>query len=431
MQVTAMMMWVRRALLVALIGATPMVQAAADAVLLVPGISTELFGDGDNWGVGRIDSGNTGAASPMVVALREAGYRFGGVIGADGLPAARPNGEQANLFALRFSAAAINDGLGLKGLELAAAIALVRQRSGAARVSLVAYSAGGLVARAYLQGALPGLAYRGDVDRLITISTPHMGAELAAGLGDLFGTRVHSLRPDAPLIEALNDKLALPEEVVYASLIVRGMGADQRGGAGFYARYFDRDELGALPTALRTGGDQVVHVASQNLSLTRAAHRYEQASGRPVLYPLITVQDPSPADASPFEKKVHEVAPVAPAVVAQVRALLVSEQAWRPLPVAQRLQHYRSSAQRYAGDVIEQVTLRQHPLSQVLRVSVDEIAEQGGYDTVLRYHFKGRAYSRGMILGLMRHETRVEGEVECRFDRFGRVRAVRSVTGPV
>ena len=409
--------------------------AAANAVLLVPGISTELLSDGDSWGAEAAQRSGSTATTPMLVTLQAAGYRYGGIINgtaATASPTSPTVGDAAaNLFVLRFSAAADNDGLAYKGLELAQAISEVRRRSGVERVSLVAYSAGGVVARAYLQGALPGLAYRGDVDRLITLSTPHMGAEMAASLGDLVGTRVHSLRPGAPLIKRLNEELPLPTDVAFASLVVRGMGADQRGDGRFYYRYLDLAELAVLPAGLRTGGDQVVHVTSQNLALTRAAHRYETASGRPVLYPLVTVQDPSPADSSPFELKVHQVVPAAPAVVAAVVGLLDSEQAWQPLAVQQRLQSYRDVASHSAADLIEQQVLHRHPLSQVLQVSVDELREVGGDNAadgeVLRFRYRGRAYSRGMILGIVGRESRVEGVLECRFDRFGRIRSVRRV----
>ena len=419
-------------LFASLFGYASLALAAAEAVLLVPGISSDLFGDGDSWGAEAAQRSGTTSGMPMLATLQAAGYRYGGLIDAAGVAGSPVSSAvTANLFVLRFSAAADNDGLAYKGLELAQAIGAARRRSGADKVALVAYSAGGLVARAYLQGALPGLAYRGDVDRLITVSTPHMGAEMAASVGDLLGTRVHSLRPGAPLIKRLDDVLPLPTDVAFASLVVRGMGADQRGDGRFYYRYLDHAELAVLPTGLRTGGDQVVHVTSQNLALTRAAHRYEAASGRPVLYPLVTVEDPSPQDSSPFEAKVHQAAPSAPAVIATVVGLLDSEQAWQPLAVSQRLQSYRDVASHSAADLIEQRALSRHPLSQVLQVSVDELMEVGGDvvagSEVLRFHYSGRAYSRGMILGIVGRESRFEGVLECRFDRFGRVRAVRSL----
>jgi pimeloyl-ACP methyl ester carboxylesterase len=47
-----------------------------------------------------------------------------------------------------------------------------KARSGSAKVILVGHSMGGLVSRAYIQGN----GYRGDVERLITLGTPHRGS---------------------------------------------------------------------------------------------------------------------------------------------------------------------------------------------------------------------------------------------------------------
>lgn len=47
-----------------------------------------------------------------------------------------------------------------------------RARSGSAKVVLVGHSMGGLVSRSYIQSS----AYRNDVDRLITLGTPHRGS---------------------------------------------------------------------------------------------------------------------------------------------------------------------------------------------------------------------------------------------------------------
>jgi len=198
-----------------LLGISPAVLAVAgaEAVLLVPGISTVLLGDGDSWGAERSQRSASTADTPMLSTLQAAGYRYGGIVDgsavADSESGSVAGHSPDNLFVLRFSAAADNDGLAFKGLELAQAISVVRRRSGASKVTLVAYSAGGLVARAYLQGALPGLAYRGDVDRLITIATPHMGAELAASLGDWLGTQVHALRKSVTMPRRIKKSKAL------------------------------------------------------------------------------------------------------------------------------------------------------------------------------------------------------------------------------
>lgn len=65
---------------------------------------------------------------------------------------------------------------------LADAVEIVRQATGARKVTLVGHSAGGLVARAYVSGYRLGggwTPYRGDVENLVTLATPHRGQDFA------------------------------------------------------------------------------------------------------------------------------------------------------------------------------------------------------------------------------------------------------------
>ncbi|MCX5785849.1 MAG: alpha/beta fold hydrolase [Elusimicrobia bacterium] len=65
---------------------------------------------------------------------------------------------------------------------LADAIDMARRATGAGKVTLIGHSAGGLAARAYVSSyRLNGswTAYRGDVDQLITLATPHRGQDFA------------------------------------------------------------------------------------------------------------------------------------------------------------------------------------------------------------------------------------------------------------
>jgi len=64
-----------------------------------------------------------------------------------------------------------------QGRQVAAAVALLREWTGAASVLVVGHSMGGLAARAYVQSS----GYRGDVHALVTVVTPHAGS----GLGEL------------------------------------------------------------------------------------------------------------------------------------------------------------------------------------------------------------------------------------------------------
>lgn len=59
-------------------------------------------------------------------------------------------------------------------------------KGGPSKVTVVAHSMGGLVARYYLSRRTPdefGTVYQGDVSRLITIGSPHLGIELADLIG--------------------------------------------------------------------------------------------------------------------------------------------------------------------------------------------------------------------------------------------------------
>ena len=65
---------------------------------------------------------------------------------------------------------------------------LVRAKTGAPRVHLVAHSMGGLICRSMIQRVVPEATGRPDgaadvVDRLFTYGTPHGGIEFAVGFG--------------------------------------------------------------------------------------------------------------------------------------------------------------------------------------------------------------------------------------------------------
>lgn len=64
--------------------------------------------------------------------------------------------------------------------HIANAIEIVKAKTGADRVTLVGHSAGGISARAYVSGYRLDptfTSYRGDVDQLVTIATPHRGLD--------------------------------------------------------------------------------------------------------------------------------------------------------------------------------------------------------------------------------------------------------------
>jgi len=403
-------------------------------VLLVHGLAWQVDGEDVTWGC-QADDGRFGG---MVAFLNERGFAYGGAIRPAGgrlrLPesldtrGATAEPHEARLFVLKFSSCANTDGLAYKALELAEAIRQIRQLTGAAKVRLVAHSAGGLVARAYLQNALPGVSYRGDVDRLVTIATPHLGSAAASHFGDFLGTRATSIQPEAALVRQLNGELDLPSDTTFASIVVRAIAADARGDGEDYDHLVDQEVLSRLPVEYRTGGDQVVHVRSQNLRLASCASRYERATHRPVQYVLARVPDPAPKDRCFLETKAHVVAPGDPMVQHLVFGLIRRDAlAWGPARPEQLAGWLDWQARLHANGVIEEATLDEHPMSEVRNVRIDRFELVGQRDGRRRYAFDGEAFSRNMLISLRRRWTHVAGELDLEFDPFGRVLAAESV----
>ena len=145
-------------------------------VLLVHGILFDLESDDVTWGR-QLAPGSDGSGwSGMIGFLESRGFAYGGEIrpsrGRIRLPdqldtrGVRGQSRDAKVFVLKFSPYANTDGLGYKAAELAEAVKQVCRFTGARKVRIVGHSAGGLVARVYLQSALPGVEYRHDVDRV-------------------------------------------------------------------------------------------------------------------------------------------------------------------------------------------------------------------------------------------------------------------------
>jgi pimeloyl-ACP methyl ester carboxylesterase len=399
-------------------------------ILLVHGLVWDIEGEDQTWGCCTSTAWEA-KWDGMVGFLESHGQPFGGTIHIrnGGRPTAvldsihataRP--DKAGVFIVQCSANANTDGLAYKTLELAEAIRLVCQMTGAPKVRIVAHSAGGLVARAYLQNALPGVSYRGDVDRLITIGTPHLGSSLATHFGDFLGTRATSLKPDAALIGDLNNTLDLPSETTFASIVVRGVGADDRGEGSKLESLVDKDFLERLPVEYRLGGDQVVHVRSQNLRLARCAARYEQKTGRPIQYVLARVPDPSSSDWLWKGETVHVAATRDKTVEELALALLGDDiPLWRKAADKELTSWIDWQAQLHVCGAIEAEALREHPLSQVSQWELDQVrmTNQEGYART--YAFQGKAYSRNRLVSLRQRWTEVRGTVEFHFDSFGRV----------
>ncbi len=138
----------------------------ASVILLVHGITTDTADPWDAWGKLQSD----GNWSGMVGALEARGRRFGGVICLRSdrrtLPKAldtagvKGDPRTADFFALEFTPSSVVDGLAAKANELQSCVAILREYCRAGKVTIVAHSAGGLVARQYMQNAIVGCEYR-------------------------------------------------------------------------------------------------------------------------------------------------------------------------------------------------------------------------------------------------------------------------------
>ena len=188
---------------------------------------------------------DAGAWSAFGVFLAENGWNFGGS------PVYNRTSDQVtgvtsgDFYTINFSD---NQHLHFdeQGFELAKIIAAVLAGNpGKTKVILVGHSMGGLAAREYLQGlarfnnASPRISYRGDVAKLVTVGTPHGGANIAfvcQALSLICGAfsspidpnseAVEDLKPGSAAFLALNNLVPnpLPAEIPYVSII--GTGTD-------------------------------------------------------------------------------------------------------------------------------------------------------------------------------------------------------------
>ncbi len=329
----------------------------------------------------------------------------------------------ADVFWLQFSRNAATDGIALEALELASAIARLRELTGRQQVYLVTHSAGALVARAYLQSAFPdALAFRHDVDRLITIAAPHLGSVLAEHWGDWLGTRATSLKTTASLLGDLNDELELPADVCFASIIVRGIWSDVRGEGSDYDHLVDQDFLDPLPVDFRLGGDQVLSVRTQNLRLARCAARYETSTGRAVQYVVARVPKRS-------SETIHTAALADRQVQQWVCRLLADDgQCWTGFSSPEsRAQWLEPQAAAHAFSLLEEQTRRDH-WGGGLESGKLAVVAAGGDGAELVYHYEGQATWRRHWVGIFSSEAPVRGGIRLGTDSFGRVRSCRLET---
>ncbi len=409
---------------------------SSDAVtLLVPGMKYNLKSADMVWGQPDTTRQYGEAKwSGMIGQLQHDGEVFGGVVRPEGaeieLPrhldktGAESNRYKASLFALEFSEAANVDGIAMKTLELAATLQALQRYTGCKKFRIVAFSAGGVITRAYLQNALPLIKYRGEVEQLITIATPHMGSMKAEHFGDFLGTRASSLKPSSPLIKRLNDKLDLPAGVNYASIIVRGRRIGSRGlhnrAEKHLGSYVDQPQIARLPLDYQKGYDQVVNVWSQNLSLTRAGRRYQQSTGRPIQYIVARVDDPSPRDWCYLEPTVHEVAASSPEVTQLVSQMLGEREFWTGLSSRTRHSWQAQQTELCVTCVLEDAMARKHSWCEVQDTKLETINLKTLTDGRIRADFTGSATACWRVPPYLNASNKISGSVTFKLDKYGR-----------
>ena len=220
--------------------AGPVKALTADPVLFVHGLRSDA-----------------GAWADLGVTLSSAGWTFGGFPELNRDTGLVDGAFAGDFYLMNFSDADSPDcpsqdlPLSSRAYEIGRVIdAILQSNPGEERVTVVGHSLGGLAARAYLQGL--ALSYSGDivlfandVGRLITIGTPHLGAELAVvciELGSLCEEAeiypecpsISELPPDSTIMLEFNNLVdwPLPFTVRYESLIGIGRtvwGTDEDG----------------------------------------------------------------------------------------------------------------------------------------------------------------------------------------------------------
>lgn len=401
--------------------AAPAHGGESGVVLCVPGISIDLKRPKTVWGEKVPGAGWSG----MVGFFQENGYVFGGTITAHTEPPQpRRPGRAKKVFILVFSREAVVDGLAMKGMELAQALEQVKRLTGAGRITLVGHSAGGLVARAYMQGGIAGVPYRGDVDRLITISTPHFGSFLAASVGDYLGTRATSLQAGAVLIRRLNDQLPLPADVLYASIVVRGQLSDFNRQGEQFLPYVVKKRYDALPLSFKRGGDQVIQSVNQNLALAGTAAAYERRTGRPIVYPLVVVSPPSRPASRPEMNKIHNHAMATEALQKIVLSLVERDMFWRSVPLREKSDWITREARLFAMDAMTEKALAGHLFQEIAAVHLTSFMPRLQATDLVAVEFSGEVSSRLLGFPAKEETTPMSGRLSCRYDSFGRAQTV-------
>jgi len=247
----------------------------------------------ETWGELRVTGEHQLQWSGFIGHLIRQGWAFGGVLRSrseqllstdlDTLGASQQ--EPADFYSLASSVASQEDGLESRGRELATAVAVLRQLTHNRPLRLLCYSASGVSARVWMQGALPKCPYKtGAVKHLLTVATPHSGISGAVRIASSTRRKYAPLAAESALLRRINQELDLPGETRYMAVVIQGSGMEVGDTSQAYGPYLrlPAERLAALPPLMRCGNDGIVHCLSAQLHLTPSAARYENRLDRPV-----------------------------------------------------------------------------------------------------------------------------------------------------
>lgn len=385
-------------------------------------------------GAGPASAGTgKGSWESLIAALQEQGYRFGGIIRPASpvdLPACLDQGSvsgdprTARVFCLDFSPAANTGGSNHRAGELKSCIDALKAYTGCRKVRIVAYSAGGLAARVYLQGIHPGLPYDHDVDRLITVGTPHLGVAAAKYIPRIPDIALRMLSPESEAIRNLN-AAELPDDVQYASLVLNGRGFWLRTQGENYWPLADCVFLQSLPEDFRVGGDQIVHAISQNLRATQCGARYE-ANGRwPIQYFLVSANY-STMNPLAIDATLHAVCLDNAEVRAWVLQMALDDESpWTGLPPERRADWLDRQAAVCVPTLIQAQASSGSLARRSRRFRLGDLQLQADTTGQRRYHFTGLVQD---WLHLTPDEP-LDGTVEITYDAFGRIMGISGPAG--
>ncbi len=113
-----------------------------------------------------------------------------------------------------------------------------RNKISAGKVNILGHSRGGIFSRIYLQSTYPDIPYRNDVNKLITLNTPHSGSQTA------------NLITDQRVIYVGYKKVGIP--IKFGSLMAKLSLSDEEGGTKYNSSIEAANELRVDDPAIRS-----------------------------------------------------------------------------------------------------------------------------------------------------------------------------------